>query len=83
MNEKVLVVDDDPSMARLIEHILQGKGYQVITTNNGLKALKIARSEELDMIILDLMLPGVDGFEVCHQLREEPNTADVPILVLS
>ncbi len=83
MNEKILIVDDDPSMVRLIEHILQCNTYQVLTANNGFQALKIAKSEELDIIILDLMLPGVDGFEVCHQLRDDPGTAKLPILILS
>ena len=83
MNEKVLVVDDDPGIVRLMERFLKREGYEVITATNGVQALKKASSEKLNLIVLDLMLPGVDGFEVCHRLREEPNTADVPIIVLS
>ncbi len=83
MNEKVLVVDDDPRMMRLIEYILKEENYQILMASNGLQALRTARDENLDLIILDLMLPGVDGFEVCHRLREESSTANVPILVLS
>ncbi len=83
MSEKVLVVDDDPGIVRLIERFLKREGYEVITATNGIQALKKASSEDLNLIVLDLMLPGVDGFEVCHRLREEANTAHVPIIVLS
>lgn len=83
MSEKVLVVDDDPGIVRLMERFLQREGYEVITATNGLQALKTAKNEQLELIILDLMLPGVDGFEVCHRLRDEPNTSKVPIVMVS
>ncbi|NQT72757.1 MAG: response regulator [Chloroflexi bacterium] len=83
MSEKVLVVDDDPGIVRLMERFLQREGYEVITATNGLQALKTAKNEQLELIILDLMLPGVDGFEVCHRLRSEPNTSGVPIVMVS
>ena len=83
MNEKVLVVDDDPSILRLAAKILQRKEYDVITATNGLQALQKARNESPDLIILDLMLPGLDGFEICDRLRHTPETFKVPILILS
>ena len=83
MDEKILIVDDDPSIVRLVEHILQGKGYRVLIANTGSQALQMAKTEELDLIILDLILPGMDGFEVCHQLRQEPSTTTLPILIMS
>ena len=83
MSEKVLVVDDDPGIVRLMERFLEREGYEVITATNGLQALKAAKDEQLELIILDLMLPGVDGFEVCHRLRDEPNTSGVPIVMVS
>ena len=83
MSEKVLVVDDDPGIVRLMERFLQREGYEVITATNGLQALKAAKDENLELIILDLMLPGVDGFEVCHRLKKEPNTSGVPIIMVS
>jgi len=83
VSEKVLVVDDDPGIVRLMERFLQREGYEVITATNGLQALKTAKNEQLELIILDLMLPGVDGFEVCHRLRSEPNTSGVPIVMVS
>jgi len=83
MNKKILVIEDDPSALKLIKYTLQQEGYQVLTVPNGLEGLKKARQEEPDLIIIDIMLPGIDGFEVCHRLRVEPQTAKLPILMIS
>ncbi len=83
MNEKILVIDDDPSILRLTTHILQKKGYQVDTATNGIQAMKKAMNESPDLIILDLMLPGLDGFEICDRLKNSEATSQVPILMLS
>ena len=83
MNERILVIEDDPGALRLAQYVLQYEGYEVLTATNGLAGLKKARSEQLDLVILDVMLPGVDGFEICHRLRAEPQTAQLPILMLS
>jgi len=83
MNKRVLVIEDDPSALRLVQYALEKGGYQVLTATNGLAGLRKARSEEPDLIVLDVMLPGIDGFEICHRLRSEPETAQLPILMLS
>ncbi len=83
MNKKILVIEDDPSTLRLIKYTLQQEGYEVLTVPNGLEGLRKAKSEQPDLIILDVMLPGIDGFEVCHRLRAEPQTAKLPILMVS
>ena len=83
MNKKILVIEDDPSSMRLTHYILEHKGYKVLMAQNGLEGLRKARSEKPDVIILDVMLPGIDGFEVCHHLRADPQTAQVRILMLS
>ncbi len=83
MNRKILVIEDDPSTLRLIKYTLQQEGYQALTAPNGLEGLRKAKSEQPDLIILDVMLPGVDGFEICHRLRAEPQTAKLPILMVS
>jgi len=83
MSERILVIEDDPGALRLAQYVLQYEGYEVLTATNGLAGLKKARSEQLDLVILDVMLPGVDGFEICHRLRAEPQTAQLPILMLS
>ncbi len=81
--KKILVVEDDPSAARLVGYTLEQQGYQVVTASNGVEGLRKAEEEEPDLLILDVMLPGLDGFEVCHRLRVEPRTAHLPILMLS
>ena len=83
ISKKILVIEDDPSSLRLIKYTLQQEGYQVLIAPNGLEGLRKAKNEEPDLIILDVLLPGVDGFEICHRLRAEPQTTQLPILMLS
>ena len=83
MSKKILVVEDDPSALRLVGYALEQEGYQVITASDGLEGVRKARDEHPDLVILDVMLPGLDGYEVCQQLRHEPETAKLPILMLS
>jgi len=83
MNKKILVIEDDPSALRFIEYTLEQEGYQVLAATNGLAGIRKAKNEEPDLIVLDIMLPGIDGFEICHRLRAEPQTAQLPILMLS
>jgi len=83
MNEKILVVEDDPGALRLAQYVLQYEGYEVLTATNGLVGLKKAQTEQPDLVVLDVMLPGIDGFEICHRLRANPQTAQLPILMLS
>src|SRR4030042_4094346 len=83
MGKKILVIEDDPIATRLIEYILRKRGYQVLAAPDGLAGLQMARNENPDLIILNVMLPGIDGFEVCHRLRAEPRTAQTLIMMLS
>lgn len=83
INKKILVIEDDPIGLRLIQYTLQHEGYQVLSALNGQEGLRKANEENPDLIILDVMLPGIDGFEVCYRLRAEPQTAQLPILMLS
>ncbi|HEX6384648.1 MAG TPA: response regulator transcription factor [Anaerolineae bacterium] len=80
MTHKVLVVEDDNTLLETLEYNLSRQGYQVLTAENGRDALNIARDNKPDLIILDVMLPGIDGFEVCRILRKE---LSVPILMLT
>jgi DNA-binding response OmpR family regulator len=77
---KILVVDDEPTIVETIRYSLKKEGYEVAAALDGLKALEIARRERPDLVILDVMLPGIDGFEVCRALRRE---TIVPILMLT
>jgi two-component system alkaline phosphatase synthesis response regulator PhoP len=83
MEKKILVIEDDPATSRLVDYSLRHEGYQVITASNGLEGVRKALSESPDLVILDVMLPGMDGFEICHRLRSEPTTANLPILMFS
>src|SRR3972149_6100057 len=79
----ILVIDDDQEVLQLLIIMLEHEGYQVSVAANGVQGLKIARNQRPDLVLLDLMLPGIDGFEVCSRLRKEPATATVPVLIVS
>lgn len=83
MARKILVVDDEAILVETIAYNLEQAGYQVITVADGASALEAARRETPDLIILDIMLPEMDGFEVCRQLRRESNTSTTPIMILT
>lgn len=80
MADKVLVVEDEPTLLDTLEYNLTRQGYEVYAAADGLTALEMARQERPDLILLDVMLPGLDGVEVCRILRQEMN---VPILMLT
>jgi two-component system alkaline phosphatase synthesis response regulator PhoP len=80
MNETILVVDDEPKITRLARDYLEQSGYKVIIASDGLAALQAARSEHPDLVVLDLMLPKMDGLDVCRSLRR---TSAVPIIMLT
>jgi DNA-binding response OmpR family regulator len=80
---KILVVDDETILQEAIAYNLEQANYQVLTASDGISALELARSEQPDLILLDLMLPSIDGLEVCRRLRREEATAQVPIIMLT
>lgn len=80
---KILVVDDEPEAVELLEFNLKQAGYVVSTAGDGAEALKRARTQTPDMIVLDVMLPEMDGFEICKSLRLDSSTAKVPIIMLT
>ena len=83
MPAKILIVEDDRPSARLLGYTLEKEGYQVLLATNGIEGLKKALEESPDLVVLDVMLPGLDGFEVCHRLKGRPATAGLPVLMLS
>lgn len=83
MGKKILIIEDDPVSRKMTELILNKEGYDVIISANGLEGLRKARTESPDLLITDVMLPGLDGFEICYRLREDTVTAKLPILMLS
>jgi len=83
MKPRILVVDDEPDAVELVEFNLKAAGFDVLTASDGDEALKKARTALPNIIVLDLMLPEVDGLEVCKILRRDPATAGIPILMLT
>ncbi len=80
MAERILVVDDEQSIRTIVEYALRDAGFTVLTAARGDEALRTVEREQVDLVVLDLMLPGVDGLEVCKRIRAERN---VPIIMLS
>ena len=79
----ILAVDDETALTELISHHLDRAGYRVLVAHDGWKAVEITRLERPDLILLDLMLPDLDGFGVCEILRQDPATAMIPVFILS
>src|SRR3989337_3416577 len=79
-NKRILVVDDDVKAVELVKLYLSRDGDRVMTANDGLEALRLAQESHPDLIVLDLMLPGMDGLEICRTIRRE---SDVPIIMLT
>jgi len=83
MKPRVLIVDDEPEVLDLVDFKLSGHGFEVVRAANGIEALRKARCESPDVIVLDLMLPDLDGLSVYEILRTQPSTRDVPVVIFS
>jgi len=85
MQEKILVIDDDPDIREALTIILEAQGYQVATASDGLEGLENIKAEKPDLIILDLLMPKMDGFAVCKELQDVrwSKYRDIPILILT
>jgi two-component system alkaline phosphatase synthesis response regulator PhoP len=80
MAKKILVIDDEPKIVEICKDYLQAAGFDIITAEDGLRGLSMARTQKPDLVVLDLMLPGMDGLDVCRSLRRDSN---VPIIMLT
>lgn len=80
---KILIVDDTPTAREVLEDLLAPQGYKLLLADNGRTALEKAKAEKPDLILLDVMMPGVDGFEVCRQLRADAITAKIPVIMIT
>lgn len=80
---RLLVVEDDPDIAELLRHYLERAGHDVVLITQGTEALAHVRAEQPDLVILDRMLPGLDGLEICRLIRAQPATADLPVMMLT
>ncbi|MFD1743869.1 PleD family two-component system response regulator [Rhizobium helianthi] len=83
MTARILVVDDIPANVKLLEARLLAEYFDVLTADNGFKALEIVANTHLDLILLDVMMPGMDGFEVCERLKSNPKTMHIPVVMVT
>ncbi len=83
MTARILVVDDIDANVRLLEAKLEAEYYEVLTANDGPTALAIAASEKPDIVLLDVMMPGMDGFQVCRRLKDDPETRHIPVVLVT
>jgi CheY-like chemotaxis protein len=80
---RILVIDDREPTVRAVKRILEKADYEVSTASDGVTGLQKAVEEKPDLIILDIVMPGIDGYEVCRRLRSDPHTADIAVLMLT
>ncbi len=80
---KILVVDDEPEITEIVETFLTENGFKVQTENEPAKAVEKARAFKPDVILLDIMMPGVDGYDICQALKKDPEFSNVPIIFLT
>jgi len=83
MPKKILAVDDERHIVRLVEVNLQRAGYEVVTAFDGREALEKVKAENPDLVVLDVMMPYMDGFEVLKTLKADPSTAEIPVIMLT
>ena len=83
MKNKILVVDDEPDIVDLVSYNLKKDGFRVATASDGEEALNKIRKDKFDLVVLDLMLPGIQGVELCRIIRNDPKTADTPLIMLT
>lgn len=79
----ILVVDDEPEITEIIEAFLENAGYNVKVENQPHNAIPLARELKPDLILLDIMMPGTDGYQICNQIKEDPNMSETPVIFLT
>jgi len=83
MSKRILVVDDEPSIARLIKMSLSVDGYEAVTATSGFEAMERVEEKKPDLVILDIMMPGMNGYEVCAELKSKPETLNIKVVFLT
>lgn len=82
-NPKILIVDDEPDVVELFERTLKAEGFEVVVAYDGIGALDLAGTDRPDLILLDIMMPMMSGYEVCSQLKSNPTTQHIPVICVS
>jgi CheY-like chemotaxis protein len=80
---KILLVDDDPDFVAATKVVLESRPYEIITAFSGEEGLQKARAEKPDLVLLDIIMPGVDGFQVCQQLKKDPQLSQIPVIMIT
>src|SRR5215207_7439380 len=83
MTKRILVADDEPSVCQLLELVLKSEGYEVIIAYNGDQLVRLAQGHMPDLLLIDLMMPQIDGYEAIRQLRNDTRTAHLPMIILT
>jgi len=83
MSKKILVVDDEPAIARLVKMSLAVEGYDVRTATSGFEAMEEVESWRPDLVVLDIMMPGMNGYEVCGEIKSKPHTKGIKVVFLT
>ena len=81
--KKILVVDDDPVVIKLLESMLKGQGFEVVAASDGIDAMVQVKNTKPDLILLDIMMPELNGYEVCSHLKFDPQYKSIPIIILT
>ncbi|GAB6037004.1 response regulator transcription factor [Fundidesulfovibrio butyratiphilus] len=81
--DTVLIVEDDEDILQLLDYNMQNAGFETVTCRDGLEAVTLIKRRKPDLVLLDLMLPGIDGFEICKTVKRDPKTAHVPVIMLT
>lgn len=80
---RILIVDDDQDAREILNRLLSSEGYHCLTADGGERCLEIARAEPIDVILLDVMMPGMDGIQVCDELRKDEKLRSIPVILLT
>ena len=83
MKKKVLIVDDEPFILMIVEDKLKNAGYEVLTRKDGENIMEFIKSEKPDLIIMDWLLPGISGIDICKMIKEDPETSSIPLFMLT
>jgi len=81
--KRILAVDDEPHILKLVAFSLKSGGYEVLEACDGLSAIQVAIAEKPDLILMDVMMPALDGYEACRRLKADPETAGIPVIMLT
>lgn len=81
--KKVMIVDDEDNMVTLMRYNLEGAGYETVSADSGELAICLAESDRPDIVVLDCMMPGIDGFETCRRFKQHPRLLDIPIIMVT